>query len=65
MGGVHVCWPALVPAAQEGNELQKRKIFFAGRCPAPRRGAAPHPAGAPPQTPAGAVPQTPQVSFNT
>ena len=26
-------------------EVHTLKIFFAGRCPAPRRGSAPHPAG--------------------
>ena len=35
-------------------------FFFAGRCPAPRRGAAPYPAGAPPQTLAGAAAPDPK-----
>ena len=41
----------------------KLNFFFAGRCPAPRQGAAPDLAGAPPQIPAGALPRPPKVSL--
>ena len=51
------------PLKSAEKKAQSRKIFFAGRCPAPRRGAAPDPTGAPPQTPAGAVPQTPKSVY--